>query len=442
MKYASEKVPLSHRDVMGTESSRNTGDRERAIMGIPFPWVIVILGLILLVVGNINVYTFGVFFRPIADDFGWTRGAVSGAYSLRWLLTAALVVPIGFWTDRFGPRWIVFSCFSLIGVSSILTGVVTTMWQYYLVQGALMGIGNAGTFVCVVSMVGKWHDARRGLALGITATGSGVSSIVFPPVAAGLIEAFGWRWATAGLGVLVLAIAVPAALVIKDPPAQLKGQQDGILRPRDHREMKRMLSGLMKDRIVIAMTLMLFFFYSATYLFNSHFVNYVTDAGISVVIAATMMSAMGIASTGARIAMGFVSDRIGTKADNVTSCGFVAGAFMLLLLTHASSAWLWVSAVILGIGFGGMAPLIPSLVRERYGTERLATITGIVLIGNFLGGVTGPWMAGFIFDVSKSYALAFGFAAVFAISALVVALWLPPPKAAISKRGTLHVCDK
>jgi len=137
----------------------------RTFLGISFPWIIVLIGVLLLMLVNVNSNTFGVFFKPIAGEFGWSRSAVSTALAIRSLLAAVFVVPMGYWSDRYGPRRVVLPCFLLLGVSMILIAKVSALWQLYLVQGLCVGVASSGPFVCVISTVAKWHVRRPGLAL-------------------------------------------------------------------------------------------------------------------------------------------------------------------------------------------------------------------------------------------------------------------------------------
>ncbi len=160
------------------------------LLNIPFPWLIVLVGALLLISSNIYGNTFGVFFKPIAEGFGWSRAAMSGAFTIRSVACAVFVVPMGYLTDRYGPRRVLLPCFILLGAGTMAVSSVTTLWQFYLIQGLCVGVGTAGPFICVMSTVAKWHDTKRGLALGMASIGSGLSSIIFPPLAAKLIEAF------------------------------------------------------------------------------------------------------------------------------------------------------------------------------------------------------------------------------------------------------------
>ncbi len=395
-----------------------------ALLPISFPWVIVLLGALLLLIGNVSNNTFGVFFKPIAGEFGWSRGAVSGAFAVRSLATAVLAMPMGYWSDRYGPRRVVLPCFLLLGVSFLVSAKVTTLWQFYLIQGLLMGIATSGPFVCLISTVARWHDKRPGLALGIATAGTGLSSVIFPPLAAKLILTMGWRGAIAVLGLVTLAVAVPASMFIKDPPRPAKEPSGG--RRAEHKgpfEAWRVLPQFLNSRVFLAILLMFLFFYIACNVVTLHLVNYVTDAGIGALVAATMMSVMGIASTTGRLAMGTVSDRIGAKADAVVCCACVTVS--LILLSLKLPVLMWVSVVLFGVGYGGASPLIPAIMGERFGTKHLATVTGAALVGANFGGAIGPWMGGLIFDISNSYLWALALAATFTAVALVIALRLP-----------------
>ncbi len=158
-------------------------------------------------------------------------------------------------------------------------------------------------------------------------------------------------------------------------------------------------------------------------LLMNHLVNYATDIGITALVAAGMMSAMGIASTTGRFGIGAISDRIGTRRDAAICCILLAVSFILLI--SKVPALMWVAAVLFGIGYGGSAPLVPAIMAERVGKEQLATSTGIGNMGFFFGAALGPWLGGFIFDISGSYLWALLLSAGVSFAALMIALRIP-----------------
>jgi MFS family permease len=358
--------------------------------GISFPWIVVLLGTLLLFSGYAYNYTFGVFFKPIAADFGWSRAVMSGAYAIRSLVCAAFVVPMGYWADRYGPRRVLLPCFILLGASMMAVAKVTNIWQLYLIQGAGIGIGMSGPFVCVMSTVAKWHDARRGLALGIASAGIGLSSIIFPLVATQLIQATDWQFAIFIIGVIILAVGVPPSLIMKDPPNAIKRQlpsSGGDFRgPLDA---WGLLPQFLKNSEFLAIIIMSLLVGAVGNMLLNHLVNYATDIGITSLVAAGMMSAMGVASTIGRLGIGAISDRIGTKRDAALCCILLAASFMLLI--SKVPTLMWVAAVLFGIGYGGSIPLVPALMGERVGIEQLSTATGVGTMGMLIGAALGPW---------------------------------------------------
>lgn len=393
--------------------------RPSSFLGISFPWIIALLGALLMLLSTVNVNTFGIFFKHIAGEFGWNRGDISAAFSLRFIVGGIAMAPVGYWADRFGTSRVLTLCFVLLGTSLLLLSRITALWQLFMTQGVLMGVSSTGPFICLTSTACKWHENRRGMALGIVAAGTGLSSVVFPPLATKLIEIMGWRDANMAFGVMVLVIAVPACLVVKDPPTSGGAARNHSVH-RDPLQVWRAMPKFLKDRVFLAIVVSSFLFYMAGHVVLSHLVNYVTDSGISAVTAAAMMSVMGIASTAGRLALGSVSDRIGTRADLVLCFGSVGLSLVLLMLNIP--ALMWVAVAVFGVGFGGTVPLVPAALAEYFGAERLATLTGMVFAWVSIGNALGPWMGGVVFDVTHSYLLALGLSAAFSAIAVMIVL--------------------
>jgi MFS family permease len=402
--------------------------------GISFPWLVVLLGALLLFSSNIYNNTFGVFFKPIAEDFGWSRAAMSGSFTIRSIACAALVAPMGYLADRYGPRRVLLPCFILLGICTMAVASVTTLWQLYLIQGIGIGIASSGPFVCIMSTVAKWHKTRRGLALGITSAGAGLSSVIFPPVATKLIEVRDWQFAIFIIGIIILAIGVPASLNMKDPPNVIERptpSRTGISRgPFDAWDS---LLKFPRSPALLAIIMMFVLIGVVGNLLMNHLVNYATDIGITALVAAGMMSAVGVASATGRFGMGAISDRIGTRKDAALCCILLVASFVLLI--SKIPALMWVAAVLFGMGFGGTAPLIPAIMGEWVGTEQLSTATGVTTMGYFAGAALGPWLGGLIFDVSGSYLWALLLGAGVSLVALIIALRTPSALREISKPG-------
>jgi MFS family permease len=391
-----------------------------------YPWVVVVLGALLSVSSNIYINTFGVFFKPIAADFFWNRSTVAAAFAIRALVSAACVIPVGYLADRYGPRRVLLPSFILLGISMMAMSRVTNLWQFYLLQGTGIGIGLAGPFVCIMSTVAKWHDKTRGLALGIASAGTGLSSIIFPPLATVLIEARDWQFAAVMMGLFILIIAIPIAIFMKDPPHLQKTATNGDSVSNGVFDVWSSVPGYLRNPSFVAITIIFILTNTTSQMLSGHLVNFATDIGIAALVAAGMMSAIGIASATGRLGMGAISDKIGTRKDAALCCIFLFLSFTLLMTKI--QPLMWIAVVLFGIGSGGMIPLAPALMAERIERDRLSTATGVVTTGIMLGSALGPWLGGFIFDISGSYLWAWITAALAVTTAFFIILQLPAPK--------------
>jgi MFS family permease len=418
--------------------NRDTDTKNSPEIKLPsksFPWVVVILGTLLLLVAYIYNYTFGVFFKPIAEDFGWSRATIAGAYAIRALVGVVLVVPMGYWADRYGPRRVLLPSLILLGIGTMAVAKVTTIWQLYLIQGVVIGISMAAPFTCILSTVAKWHDTRRGLALGIAAAGIGLSSVIFPPLATKLMGADNnWQFATLIMGTIILVIGVPASLFFRDPTDIVKQQLTGT--SSDTKGIFVAWSSIpqfLRNPMFLVIIIMFTLTSIASNMLTSHLVNYATDIGITALVAAGMMSVMGVASTIGRLAMGIISDWMGAKKDAAVCCLLLALSFILLI--SKIPALMWVAAALFGIGFGGMAPLAVAIMGERVDTDQLSTATGAATMGLLLGATIGPWVGGLIFDTTGSYLWALLLAMLVSIVALIINLSMPPARRKIPQKS-------
>lgn len=418
---------------MGKASSKIESGNTPSLLGISSPWAIAALGCILFIMSSMNSTTFGVFFKPIAGDFGWSRGAMSASFGIRSAVCALLAAPVGYLSDRYGPRWVMIGCSSLAALGFLALARIDSLWQLYLVQGLVMGIASSGAFVCITSTVARWHKTRRGLALAIASSGFGLSSVIFPPVATKLIESVGWQGAMIVMGILVLAIAIPASLLFRDPPRPDK-ETTGLRVPRRGPfYVWGVLLKLARNSSFMGVVVMMFILYFATSLVPSHLVNYVTDIGLGAVVGAAMLSLVGAMNTAGRFVLGPMSDRYGTRIDIVVTSALLTVS--LVLLTVKVPAWLWLSVVVFGIGSGGVTPLITAVLGERFGTEHLGTATGAAMAGAYLGSAVGPFAGGVIFDFAHSYFWALILAGATCAVSVAIGLWLPRAEHESWQRG-------
>jgi MFS family permease len=386
------------------------------------------------------MFSYGVFFKHLVADFGWSRAATSGVYSLFMISAGSFAIAMGWLVDRFGPAKVTAFCGFVAGLALVLTSRISFLWQFYITYGFMLGIGLSAFYVTGTSTTARWFIKYRGLALGIVTSGVGLGIMILVPVAERLIAVFGWSMAYFILGVVVWAVMIPAALFLRRDPGE-KGLRaygaTGVRLLPDISRKARTNSETGITMQVAARHKPLWMLFSAYVLFNFclqmvmvHLVNYATDIGITSLIAATFISIIGVSSILGRMLMGIASDRIGSYNSLLICCLILMVTLTFLIFTQ--DLWMfYLFAIIFGFAYGGEVPQIPMLVGQFFGLRAVAALVGIVIFGATIGGAIGAWIGGRIFDVTQSYQLAFAIAAGASLFAVIITLMLKKTKAVI-----------
>ena len=180
--------------------------------------------------------TFGVFLEPMLEEFGWTRAAISGSFTINMLIMGVMALLAGRLTDSLGPRIVLAGCGVFLGLGYILTSQVKAIWQFFLFYGVIGGIGMSGILAPLMSVVVRWFLKRRSLMSGILVAGPALGIMIIPLICSFLISSWGWRFSYLILGMVVLVIVVSAAFFIRGEPADMGlvpyGSRKKYLRPQ------------------------------------------------------------------------------------------------------------------------------------------------------------------------------------------------------------------
>jgi len=383
-----------------------------------------------------TIYSFGVFFKPLLTEFGWTRAMTSGAYSLRSLVGGFLGIVAGRLNDKVGPRVVVTVCGFFLGLGYLLMSQISAIWQLYLFYGVIVAIGVSGLWVPTVSTVSRWFVKRRGMVMGIVVSGIGFGTLIIPPLASWLISAYDWRTAYCILAIIASVLIILAAQFLRRDPTQM-GQlpygESGVKQQSPAIEAEGFsLREAIHTRQLWILCAMLVCFGLCLQTIMVHINPHATDLGISAISAANILAIIGGASIAGRVMMGSAGDRIGNKAA-IIIC-FVLLSVDLFWLQLAEMVWmLYLFAAIFGFGYGGFIALMSPLVAELFGLSSHGIIFGVVNFSSVIGETVGPLLAGHIFDITSSYHLAFLFCIALTVVGLILSSQLGP---IISKGGT------
>ena len=390
------------------------------------------------VIGIGTRYSFGVFLKSLEAEFGISRGATSGIFSVYMLLCSLLAIIGGWALDKYGPRKIAFLMGSFTGLSLVLTSLTHSVWQLFITYGLLLSVGTGPIYTVVNSTTSRWFHKKRGFAVGITSSGGGLGIIALAPFATYLISIFGWRTAFLWLGLIAWIIMASVSLLLIKDPSDMGLSPDGLKSEpvQTASQTEESPAQPMAYSVAQAFRASQFWLLAFTWVFLSlclhlvfvHAVPHALDMGISPMDASLMLSLIGVANIPGRLVIGKVSDAIGRRTLGVACILFQSASLLWLAWAHA--LWmLYIFAIAYGFVWGGSGTIITSLIGDVFGMRSLGAIMGVMTAGWALGAAVGPAMGGYIFDMSGNYFAAFSAAAGFTlITALFVALIRKTPK--------------
>jgi MFS family permease len=374
-------------------------------------------------------YAFGIFFKPVLTEFGWTRAMTAGAFSLVWISQGFVSILMGGLNDRVGPRIVLTVCGALIGTGFLLMSRIGALWQLYLFYGVIVGAGLGGTFVPLTSTTARWFVARRGLMTGIVTAGVGVGAFIGPPIANWLISTYEWRRSYSILGAVVLTGVLVGAQFLRRDPADV-GRTPYAAGGDPGAAIRRVATGLllheaMRSRMFWIVFAAFFCYGFSLQAIMLHLAPHATDLGIRASTAAGILAAIGGASIVGKIVLGIIADRVGNKHVYIGSFVLMITALVWLLVIR--DAWaLYAFALLFGFAYGGLATAHSPLVAWLFGMKQHGLIFGVSFNGWTIGCAAGPIVAGYVFDVTHSYQTAFAICAVMAAVGLALTTLLTP----------------
>jgi len=375
--------------------------------------------------------SFGVFFNPLIEEFGWSRAAIAGVPSTAFFSMGIFGVIIGRLNDSFGPRRLMSVAALLLGLGCVLTGRLSTLWELYLYYGIIFGMGLGAIDVIALTTIARWFSHRRGFMTGIVKVGTGAGQFAMPLAASALILLYGWRWTIAIMGTVVAVILVlmaqllhrdPSALDLKSAPVTGKSNFSA-----PATDPSPPLSQVFKTLQFWTICLVNLFLVFCLMVIMLHIVPHARDSGIPPIQAAGVLSTIGAVSMLGRFVSGLVIDKRGSKT--VMKVCFLLLLGDLVWLQFAHRLWmLYLFGVVYGLAHGGFFTAISPLVAEWFGIRSHGTLFGIVVCFGTTGGAVGPLLAGHLFDLSGSYQSTFLILTALALVAWGLLLSLRPAK--------------
>jgi MFS family permease len=397
------------------------------------PAWIVLGGLTLCILAGSGVRAvFGLFIKPLEAEFGWSRSALSGVAATSLLLLGAVGPFVGRFADRWGARFVMVFALTVLGAGAIATAFVQKLWHLYLTVGVLMALGSGGFAMATGStIVARWFDTRRGLAIGIVGGAMSAGQMLVLPLAAALTLAYGWRasYLWLGIALFVLVLPVLAGVVRNDPEGRNLRPYGATGPPQTSAEVTAIhragrVSVLDAARTSQFWLLMATFFvcgYTSNGMVLTHFVPHALEHNFTEIQASVALGVMGAMNVVGTVASGWICDRFGRRGP-LAFYYFVRGISLIFLLYVWNAPSLHVWAAIFGLNYISTVPPTTTLTANIFGRYSVGELSGWIYFAHQVGSALGAALAGWVFEWTGSYAPAFVSAAAVAIIGGALAL--------------------
>jgi MFS family permease len=408
-----------------------------------YGWIIVGITVVSMTLIYGIRHSFSVFFPPILNEFGWARGSTALMMSLNILIYGFFAPVAGSLGDRWKPRRIVPIGIAIIGLATASCALANKLWHFYLFFGVLVPIGSAFTgWPLLGPALANWFAKSRGLAMGVGQMGGGLS-FVYGVFAEFTISQLGWRYAYVVLAGTLVALLSPLYLLFfhyrpedrgirpygaaELPAVEAPQSTTAVVINRLSRDwtLRQAMGTYQLWLLVLSQSL---FWGVGGYLVLAHQVKFTGDTGYSSMFSASIFGLLGIFLAGGQ-ASAFISDRIGREKTITLAAILSIGSLVVLLSVKDTSQplLLYVYAICFGYGGGLFSPTIFAGTADIFHGRHYGGIAALLLTGMGVGAAIGPWLGGYIYDISGSYSGAF-LLCIVCFSLACIAVWIAAPR--------------
>ncbi len=382
---------------------------------------VLIASLAFMVIGTGSIYFLVVALKLITTEFNWPRVVPSAAYALQYFGGGVGGIFMGYCLDRFGMGIPAVLASIMIGLGAMLTSYVTEPWQLYLIYGVMLGfLGRAALFSPLTANITRWFEDKKSMAVGIVGSGQALSGALWPPAFQYLFEAIGWRETAVWYGIFVLATMLPLVLILRLRPPEAEAQAAPAANAKQRRDGPRSLAGMTPLRMQLTLSIASIGCCVAMSMPLAHIVSHVSDLGFDPARGAEVLSVM---LTAAAISSFFGVGFLGGRFGGLRAIFVFSSAQAIFLASFAfvdTLPTVYLCAALFGMGYGGILPCYPVIVREYLPAREVGRRTGIVILFAGSGMALGSWLAGYVFDHTGSYNEAFLIGAAFNLANLTI----------------------
>ena len=393
--------------------------------GFFYGWVVVFACFLATLTLGETLWSFGVFFKPLESEFGWSRALTSSAYTCFLIGHAISLIIGGRLGDRFSPRPILLGTAAISGTGIALCSQTDSINQLRLFL-FIAGLGAGPMWSVATTTVMRWFRGhkRAGVALAIATTGTGAGAIIFAPLINYFIRSYGWRDAFLYVGIIMSVIVLSSALMIRPAPQEKTSPDHPASAAAPETAAKRspkatwaMIAPFLGTTFIITVAIISF------QAVNVHFTPHAIDVGISDASAAAALGLIGGFSIPGRLISGFISGAAGWR--RTLALALFGMALSLPWLLFLNAAWmLYAFAFCYGVCHGIRVPAQLGILEQAFGLSSLGQLVGISTAIGQLFGATAPYAMGFIYDRTGSYSTGFYILMAMLVSTAILAVMI------------------
>ncbi len=391
---------------------------EKKRHGLHYAWLIVI-GCCFMQAGGLGAVldAAGVFFVPVCEDLGFLRSEISLYLTFYFIATMFAMPIVGKWIMKYNVNRLLSISFLLVVIAVAAMGFYTDPWQWWL-SGVVFGL--AGSFIFVVPapiLIGNWFAKRKGFALGVSMSFSGIGGAVFSPVFTLFIEAFGWRNAYLLAAAVMAACVLPWTMfVFKLHPSDIGMKPYGLTAEDEDRERLREQSrkgvaGVPASQAVKSVPFVCMFLFAGLIAyfagFNSHLPGFAESIGYSALVGSSLLTAVMLGNVIEKLVIGWLNDIIGVRYTINIQLAMVGFGLFGFIMAGNSLPLLYASAFLFGAQNSLVSVSTPLIIRELFGERDYPVIFSYARIGTGAIGCLGPVTVAGIYDTTGAFTVAF-----------------------------------
>ncbi|MBE3668453.1 oxalate:formate antiporter [Vibrio navarrensis] len=375
------------------------------------------------------LYAWSVFNKALVTDFGWSAADASSPYAIATITFSVCLLVAGILQDRMGPRKILILGTTLTGLGMIASGFASSVLMLNITFGVITGAGIGFGYACLSPSAMKWfHASKKGLVNGLIAAGFGLAAIYLAPLTSYLIGQLGIQTSFMILGAGVLAIAVPLACTINNPPSGYVPEEPKVKQGQAPKTVKTAANiswkGMLKTPQFYALWIMYAFAASVGLMIIGNITN-IASVQANLPNAVYLASILAIFNSGGRVAAGILSDKIG-GVRTLLLAFVLQGINMVLFATFDSELTLIIGTAIAAVGYGTLLAVFPSITAEYYGLKNYGTNYGVLYTSWGIGGAIGAAVVGYSMTHGGGYGLAYTISSVMMAVCIVLAFITKP----------------